>query len=192
MPCWQYLLEDPSGLTIFVKLGHYCQFFAIKNKFVMNKHFHYAVLEGISQPTKKTALSWKSSESAAARTEPDNFRDLSWELLWLRSYPVWLKSHRSPSGLLDFHGSEPRQALFRSIHQWNFSKFFRSNQSRTLISCSDEGDDAPCEGDCTVSPLCFSFSSSWIKPLFTSWFYWSALQEPIKEQICVQAAQNIQ
>lgn len=54
MPCWQYLLEDPSGLTNFVKLGHYCQFFAIKNKFVMNKHFHYTVLEGISQPTKNS------------------------------------------------------------------------------------------------------------------------------------------
>lgn len=53
MPCWQYLLEDPSGLTIFVKLGHYWQFFAIKNKFVMNKHFHYTVQEGISQLTKK-------------------------------------------------------------------------------------------------------------------------------------------
>lgn len=53
MPYWHHVLDDPTGLTISGKLGHYCQFFATKNKSVMNRHFHYTVLEGISQPTAK-------------------------------------------------------------------------------------------------------------------------------------------
>lgn len=46
-------LKIQVAWQFFFKLGHYCQFFAIKNKFGMNKHFHYTVLDGISQPTKK-------------------------------------------------------------------------------------------------------------------------------------------